>query len=103
MKTPEEQKKYLSNYGNTHHISDIKDVPDRTHFAILVNDQHQVNDYYSKDGGSYATHHVQYIVFDNEEALNGWVLDKSNASKKYKVVSVNRVDVVINTTVTIKK
>lgn len=101
--TTEEQKKYADNYGKTHHISDIKDVPERTHFAVLVNEQHQVHDYYSKDGGSYATPHVQYIVFDDEGALNGWVLDKSNASKKYKVVSVNPVEVVINTTVVIKK
>lgn len=91
-----------SNYEKTHHVSDVKSVPVTTHYAILLNEQHHVHDYYSKEGGSYAVPHLQYIVFDDVDALNAWVLDKSNANKVYRVVSVNPVEVAIHTTVTIK-
>lgn len=101
--TEEERAEYSRNYSATHHISDIKGVPDTSHFAILCDEQYHQHDYYDKNGGSYASPMLRYIVFDDERALNAWILDSSNATKKYKVVRVNPVEVKVHTTVTIKE
>lgn len=95
--------KVKSNYDKTHDISDVKSLPQTTHYAVLVNEQQHVHDYYSKEGGSYPVPFIQYIVFDDVDALNAWVLNKLNVNKVYKVVSVNPVEVKIHTTVTIKE
>lgn len=103
MEQNEEQRKGQAEarsriYRSTHHASEVKSIPDTAHFAILVNETYTQDDGYN--GSSYSNY-LQYVFFDNDEALQAWIIE-NHLKKTYKVISVKPVEVELKTTITIK-
>lgn len=91
-------------YRETHHVSQVKDIPDHGHFAVLVNDTYSYDDGYGNDGGygrNATGHTIGYIVFDTDAALQAWIIE-NHSKKTYKVVKVQAVGIELKTVITIR-
>lgn len=104
--TTEERATYKSNYDATHHVSNVSKIPKTPHYAVIVNESKSYPDSYSSSGSYMTDSYTQYIYFDNEQALNAWVLDQSTKAyghKEFRVFYVNPVEVKLHTTMEIVK
>jgi hypothetical protein len=98
-----------TNYSKTHPISTLDKFPANAHYAVLIQSQRSYPDPYedtNRGGTATITDNIlEYCWFEDQEALNAWVLDeaKSTYKKKYKVIKVNPVEVELHTTMRIKE
>lgn len=82
----------------THRVSEVSKLPAVAHFAVLVNESRSEDDGYG--GSSYNTY-MSYIAFDNETALEDWLIE--NYSKKtFKIINVKAVDFEMKTAVRLR-
>jgi len=95
-----------SNYAKTHSISSLENFPTTAHFAVLIASSFSRMDQWSdmNNGQPFqsSTNVLEYVWFEDDEALNAWLLDKHNMNKTHKVIRVNPVEVKLHTTVEIK-
>ena len=84
----------------THNHATVEKVPPQAHFAVLVNEQYHSHDGYSeREGGGYrAFDALHYITFDDEEALEYWILE-NHTKKTFMVIHVKPVDVKLKTVI----
>lgn len=92
-------------FERTHYISNVANIPASVHFAVVQESQIHHDDGY---GGSTYTSTLTYICFDDEEALNAWILKEKESmsyKKPYKVLHVNpnvSVDINVQVSVNVK-
>lgn len=95
-----------TNYHKTHHISSLENFPTTAHYAVLIASSFSHLDQWSDMNGGQpfqsSTNVLKYVWFEDEEALNAWLLDKHNQDQAHKVIRVNPVEVKIHTTLEIK-
>jgi hypothetical protein len=87
------------------YVSQIKQVPQKPHFAVLIDRSFSYDAGYG-DGVSSTHQQVEYLAFADEDALNAWILDEAKGqfrTKNYCVIYVNPVNVELKTTVSIVK
>ena len=92
-------------YQATHSAGEVSKVPEDAHFAVLHNKSMRYDDGYGDDrhGPSYSTlNYVEYIFFDNEVALNAWILENYQ-KETFKVVHVKPVEYELKTTIAIRE
>jgi len=88
-------------YNSTHPASEVSKIPEGAHFAVLCNESMRYDDGYGdeRSGPSYSTmNYLSYIYFDNEAALNAWILEH-HQKKTFKVIHVKPVEFELRTTI----
>lgn len=96
-------------YDKTHHVSTLERMPKTAHYAALVQKTRSYMDQWSDMNGGKpfqtSEQFIEYVAFDDEEALNDWILDqnKQHTAYPYLVFRVVPVEVKLHTTVTIQK
>lgn len=105
MKDTETIKK--TTYEKTHYVLTLDKIPNATHFAALIQSSHTHMDQWSdmNNGQPFnVTDQVlEYVAFDDEEALNDFILkDQGYNRKKYRIFRVNPIEVKLHTTLEIK-
>ena len=78
----------------------VKDLPEDPHFAVLVNNVIHYTMNWGRGDESCSERYLDYITFNNEAALEKWILDEG-PKKTYKVIKVYPAAVSIKTTVSV--
>jgi hypothetical protein len=91
-------------YDKTHNISTLDKLPQKAHFAVLIQDSH-TSPGYDRGDPPYSSPALSYCWFETEEALNAWILKQTEliGKKPYRVIYVRPVEVKLQTEITISK
>lgn len=86
------------------YVSDVKDVPQDEHWAVMINETMSYDDGYG-EGRMSTKQYFTYIAFANEEALRNWILQNDNTAygkKTYRVLHVQPATVCKQVTIKIE-
>lgn len=103
--TEAEREEYSRMYDQTHYISSVDKIPTTAHFVVLLNESRSYPSSYGEKYGNDTCAYMQYIAFDNEEALKYWItreMKESYSHKTFKVFHVKPVSVVTHQSLEIK-
>lgn len=94
----QKKRKYCEGY---HFVSTLDKLPKTAHYAVLVQSFRTYPDSYSDNGGTTTDSIIEYIGFDDKEALDDYILG-SGKDKTFRVIYVQPVELTLHTTVQIR-